>query len=65
MECSFCGKIFKGKGKMVVHKKGSITYLCSSKCEKAWKKGKNPRNVSWTKASRKAKEETGKTKKKS
>ncbi|MEM3412136.1 MAG: 50S ribosomal protein L24e [archaeon] len=48
MICSFCNsKIEKDRGKMFVLRTGEIFYFCSSKCEKNWKKGRNPRKLKW------------------
>ncbi|HDM05694.1 MAG TPA: 50S ribosomal protein L24 [Candidatus Aenigmarchaeota archaeon] len=50
MKCSFCGKpICKGTGKMFVKKSGEILYFCSSKCEKNYKLGREPKKLKWTK----------------
>ena len=50
MKCSFCGKpIRKGTGKMFVKKSGEILYFCSSKCEKNYKLGREPKKLKWTK----------------
>ncbi|MBN2517639.1 MAG: hypothetical protein JXB14_02235 [Candidatus Altiarchaeota archaeon] len=48
--CSFCGRsIEPGTGKMVVSLSGSISFYCSSKCEKnKIKLGRNPRKIKWT-----------------
>jgi len=57
MKCSFCGnKIEPGKGKMFVLKSGTVKYFCSSKCEKNWKLGRNPKKVKWTQTFRKEKQ---------
>jgi large subunit ribosomal protein L24e len=49
-KCSFCGEPLKpGFGKMIVSVTGKITYLCSSKCEKNWKMGRDPKKKKWTK----------------
>jgi large subunit ribosomal protein L24e len=48
--CSFCGKeIPEGTGKMYVRRDGSISFFCSSKCEKNNKLGRVPRKVKWVK----------------
>jgi len=49
-DCSFCGKdIEPGTGKMVVAASGSVSFFCSSKCEKNQLKLKrSPRKVRWT-----------------
>jgi len=53
--CSFCGnEIPKGTGSMLVKKDAKILWFCSRKCEKNMiSLGRNPRNIRWTKASRK------------
>lgn len=57
MKCSFCGnKIESGTGKMYVLKSGIVKYFCSSKCEKNWKLGRNPKKVKWTEIFRKEKQ---------
>ncbi|MFQ6105900.1 MAG: 50S ribosomal protein L24e [Candidatus Hydrothermarchaeaceae archaeon] len=50
-ECSFCGKKIEfGRGKMYVKKDGSVTYFCTSKCEKnSLKLHRVPRRVNWIK----------------
>jgi large subunit ribosomal protein L24e len=49
-KCSFCGyEIEPGTGKMVVEKDGTVLYFCSSKCEKSYRMGRNPRKLKWTK----------------
>lgn len=48
MKCSFCkSSIEKGTGKMFVKNTGEIFYFCSSKCEKNFNLGRNPRKVKW------------------
>lgn len=49
-KCSFCGRdIEPGTGKMVVAASGSVSFYCSSKCEKNHLKLKrSPRRVRWT-----------------
>jgi large subunit ribosomal protein L24e len=42
-----------GIGKMLILKSGTVRYFCSKKCEKNWKMGRNPKNIKWTKISRK------------
>ncbi|NOZ81674.1 MAG: 50S ribosomal protein L24 [Candidatus Micrarchaeota archaeon] len=52
MRCSFCrSSIEKGTGKMFVKNNGEIFYFCSSKCEKNFMMGRNPRKLKWTRAS--------------
>ncbi|MEM5811172.1 MAG: 50S ribosomal protein L24e [Candidatus Aenigmatarchaeota archaeon] len=49
MNCSFCKSELKfGSGKMFVKKDGTIYYFCSSKCEKYFLMGKNPKKLKWT-----------------
>ena len=57
VKCTFCGKnIEQGTGKMLVLNTGDIRYYCSNKCEKNQMKLKrNPKNLKWTEAYRKAK----------
>ncbi|HID05393.1 MAG TPA: 50S ribosomal protein L24e [Aigarchaeota archaeon] len=48
-KCHFCGRdIEPGTGKMYVKNDGTILYFCSSKCEKNWKLGRDPRKLKWT-----------------
>lgn len=50
MKCSFCSaNIQKGTGKMFVRGDGSIFYFCSSKCEKNFGLGREPKKMKWTK----------------
>jgi len=54
MKCSFCGReIEPGTGKMLVLNDGTILYFCSSKCEKNWRLGRDPRKVEWVRKLRK------------
>ena len=54
MKCSFCGEaIRKGRGKMFVRTTGEILYFCSSKCEKNYFLGRNPRKVKWVRKKKK------------
>jgi len=54
MKCNFCGeKIPKGRGIMFVKRDGTILYFCSSKCEKSYFMGRNPRKVKWVRKRRK------------
>ena len=56
MKCSFCGETLKpGTGKMLITARGEIKYFCSSKCEKNWMLGRDPRKVRWTKIHKKLK----------
>jgi len=45
----------KGTGKMFVKISGEVLYFCSSKCEKNWRLGRDPKKVRWTKIHRKLK----------
>jgi len=48
-KCSFCGKpIEHGTGKMVVQRDGTVSYFCSSKCEKNVELGRVSRRIRWT-----------------
>jgi len=50
MKCSFCGKeILPGTGKIYVKSNGRIYFFCSSKCERNFMLGRNPRKVKWVK----------------
>ncbi|HDJ96526.1 MAG TPA: hypothetical protein ENG45_00450 [Candidatus Aenigmarchaeota archaeon] len=40
---------------MFVMTSGEIKYFCSSKCEKNWLLGRDPRKVRWTKIHKKLK----------
>lgn len=54
VKCSFCNKIIApGTGKMFVKLDGSIYFWCSSKCEKNFKLGRNPKKEKWSAKSRK------------
>ena len=56
VKCSFCGKKIKtGTGKMFATNANRVYYWCSSKCEKNWKMGRNPKKVRWTEVFRKQK----------
>jgi len=49
MKCSFCGKDIKlGSGKLFVKTDGTATYWCSSKCEKNYLMGRNPKRIKWS-----------------
>jgi large subunit ribosomal protein L24e len=39
----------KGTGKMYVENTGRIFYWCSSKCEKNFALGREPKDMKWTK----------------
>lgn len=48
-KCSFCGgRVEPGSGLMFVARDGSVTYFCSSKCERNFKLGRKPHLVRWT-----------------
>ncbi|AHF80555.1 50S ribosomal protein L24e [Thermococcus paralvinellae] len=54
--CSYCGKEFEpGTGKMFIRNDGRVFFFCSSKCEKYFLMGRNPRKLKWTKAFQEAK----------
>ncbi|MFH1127097.1 MAG: 50S ribosomal protein L24 [archaeon] len=58
MNCSFCDKIIGiGKGLISVKSDGTISYYCSSKCEKN-SKIRKAKNVKWTGLYHKRKSET-------
>ena len=55
-KCTFCGeKIEPGTGKMVVDAAGSVSFFCSSKCQKNADLKRSPRKVKWTVPYRKEK----------
>ncbi len=55
-KCTFCGKnIEPGVGKMVVDAAGSVSFYCSSKCQKNAELGRSPRKIRWTGQYRKEK----------
>jgi len=37
-----------GTGKRYIKKDGSVLFFCSSKCEKNYKLGRDPRKLKWT-----------------
>lgn len=52
--CAFCGKTIEfGTGKTIISKTGKEIPLCSRTCEKHVAKGRKPRNIRWTRESRK------------
>lgn len=54
--CNFCGnEIEPGTGKMIVDPAGSVSFFCSSKCEKNRGLKRSARKVKWTKDYRKEK----------
>jgi len=53
MKCSFCNvNIQRGTGKMYVKVKGSISYFCSSKCEKNTQMGRVSKKIKWAKSAK-------------
>ncbi|MEM5836186.1 MAG: 50S ribosomal protein L24e [Candidatus Aenigmatarchaeota archaeon] len=49
MKCHFCNKnVIESKGKMFVKTTGEIFYFCSSKCEKNFMMGRDPKKLKWT-----------------
>ena len=54
MKCSFCNSEIKsGTGKIFVTVNGKIYFFCSSKCEKSFMMGRNPRKLKWIKKRKK------------
>lgn len=52
-KCSFCGdRIEPGHGLMAVKRDGTISFFCSSKCERNQQLGRKPHRVKWTERSR-------------
>jgi large subunit ribosomal protein L24e len=48
MKCSICrSNIPKGSGKMFVRNDGRIFYFCSSKCQRNFKLGREPKKLKW------------------
>lgn len=48
MKCSFCSiNIPKGSGKMFVKTDGSVFFYCSSKCQKNFMMGREPKKRKW------------------
>jgi large subunit ribosomal protein L24e len=55
-KCSFCGSdIDPGTGKMAVEQSGTVSFYCSSKCEKNVFIKRSARKVKWTAEYRKEK----------
>ncbi|MCD6092411.1 MAG: 50S ribosomal protein L24e [Candidatus Aenigmarchaeota archaeon] len=49
-KCSFCNnKIRPGTGKIFVKSTGKVFWFCSSKCEKNFMLGRDPKKVKWVK----------------
>jgi large subunit ribosomal protein L24e len=49
MKCSFCkGSVAAGSGKMFVKNTGEVFYFCSSKCEKNFMLGREPKKRKWS-----------------
>ena len=56
-KCSYCGKDYDlGKGLTFILTSGEVIYLCSSKCRKNWKMGRDKKKVKWIKKTKKEKE---------
>jgi len=52
--CNYCGYDMRpGTGKLFVKKDGKVLNICSSKCYKNMNLGREPKNLKWTKFSRK------------
>lgn len=53
-KCSYCGKKMEpGTGKVFAKSTGKAWWFCSKKCEKNFKMGRNPKNLTWIEKSRK------------
>lgn len=49
MKCSFCGSVIRsGTGKMFVRTDGTVMIWCSSKCEKNYLLGREPKKRKWS-----------------
>ncbi len=47
--CTFCNRPIKaGTGIMFVKNDGNILYICSDKCKKNMRLGRDPRKLKWT-----------------
>jgi large subunit ribosomal protein L24e len=56
MKCSICkSNILKGSGKMFVRNDGRIFYFCSSKCQRNFKLGREPKKLKWVSSEKKVK----------
>ena len=56
MKCFICkSNISKGLGKMFVRNDGRIFYFCSSKCQRNFKLGREPKKLKWTSSEKKVK----------
>jgi len=57
-KCNFCNSIIEqGRGKTLVAKDGRALTFCSSKCEKNFLLGRNPKRVNWVRKAKKEKSE--------
>ncbi|MEM7826826.1 MAG: 50S ribosomal protein L24e [Candidatus Aenigmatarchaeota archaeon] len=51
-KCSFCSKRIEiGRGKLFIKTTGKSFWFCSSKCEKNFALGRNPKRLGWIKKS--------------
>ncbi|NIO19480.1 MAG: 50S ribosomal protein L24e [Candidatus Aenigmarchaeota archaeon] len=56
VKCSTCkNNVQKGSGKMFVRNDGRVFYFCSSKCQKNWKLGREPKKLKWVSSTKKEK----------
>lgn len=57
-KCNFCNSVVKqGRGKTFVARDGRALNFCSSKCEKNFLLGRNPKRVNWIRKAKKKKAE--------